>query len=515
MPAWLENAVFYEIYPQSFYDSNDDGIGDIEGIIEKLPYIKDLGANALWINPCFDSPFMDAGYDVRNYKLVAPRYGTNDDLIRLFHEAHAASIRVLLDLVPGHTSYEHEWFKASAKAAPNEYTNRYIWTDSAWNAPQPYRFVNGMAERDGNFMINFFSSQPALNYGFHEITEPWQLPVTHPDCLATTESMKDVIAFWLDRGCDGFRVDMADSLVKNDDEKIATAGIWRDVRRMLDEKYPEAALVSEWSCPERALKCGFHADFYLDHTGKGYHSLFRKKDRETGMNESFFSREGKGDAAQFASEYSKDYNATKDDGYISFITGNHDTPRLRAFMEPDELKIAYAFLLTMPGVPFLYYGDEIGMRFINGLVSKEGGYSRTGTRTPMQWDRSANMGFSRAKTDELYLPTDAAPDAPDAESEAADPESLLNTVKDLIRLRKSESDLKGNGDFEFLYAKKKKYPLIYRRGGLVMIVNPSGMAAEAPVAVKGSVVFAIGDAPRLDGGRIAAAPLSFVVIRKA
>ena len=283
---------------------------------------------------------------------------------------------------------------------------------------------------------------------------------------------------------------------------------------MLDAKYPEAALVSEWSFPERALKCGFHADFYLDHTGKGYHTLFRKTDRETGLNESFFSREGRGDASQFAAEYSKDYNATKNDGFISFITGNHDTPRLRAFMEPEELKIAYAFLLTMPGVPFLYYGDEIGMRFIKGLVSKEGGYSRTGTRTPMQWDRSSNMGFSRAKTDMLYLPTDTAPDAPDAETNAADPDSLLNTVKELIRLRKSEPDLAGNGDFEFLYVEEKKYPLIYRRGNLVMIVNPSGKEVDAPVTLSGTVICSIGGAPVFEDGKVTAAPGSFAVIRK-
>ena len=111
--AWLKDAVFYEIYPQSFYDTNGDGIGDINGIIEKLGYIKDLGCNALWINPCFDSPFKDAGYDVRDYKKVAPRYGTNEDLVRLFHTAHDMGIRVLLDLVPGHTSEEHEWFRMS------------------------------------------------------------------------------------------------------------------------------------------------------------------------------------------------------------------------------------------------------------------------------------------------------------------------------------------------------------------------------------------------------------------
>ena len=115
-PKWLKNAVFYEIYPQSFSDSNSDGIGDIEGIIRHLDYIKELGCNALWINPCFDSPFMDAGYDIRDYRKVAPRYGTNGDLIRLFNEAHSKGIKVLLDLVPGHTSDQHEWFLESCRS---------------------------------------------------------------------------------------------------------------------------------------------------------------------------------------------------------------------------------------------------------------------------------------------------------------------------------------------------------------------------------------------------------------
>ena len=128
-PAWLKDAVFYEIYPSSFFDSNDDGIGDINGIRQKLPYVKDLGCNALWLNPCYDSPFKDGGYDVRDYKLVAPRYGTNEDLYVLFREAHELGIRVLLDLVPGHTSEEHPWFLESGKAERNAYSDRYVWTD--------------------------------------------------------------------------------------------------------------------------------------------------------------------------------------------------------------------------------------------------------------------------------------------------------------------------------------------------------------------------------------------------
>ena len=137
-PEWLNNAVFYEVYPQSFNDTNGDGIGDIPGITEKLDYIAELGCTALWINPCFDSPFGDAGYDVADYCKVAPRYGTNDDLINLFNEAHKRGMHVLLDLVPGHTSWKHPWFLESMKAERNEYTDRYVWTNSIWEEPTGY-----------------------------------------------------------------------------------------------------------------------------------------------------------------------------------------------------------------------------------------------------------------------------------------------------------------------------------------------------------------------------------------
>jgi len=168
MSKWLKDAIFYEIYPQSFYDSNGDGIGDIQGIIEKLDYVKDLGCNALWLNPCFDSPFRDAGYDVRDYKKVAPRYGSNEDLFRLFDEAHKRDMKVILDLVPGHTSEEHQWFAESKKHLPNnEFKNRYIWTDTwvFWGL-EGLKFVAGESDRDGCYVVNFFKCQPALNYGF-------------------------------------------------------------------------------------------------------------------------------------------------------------------------------------------------------------------------------------------------------------------------------------------------------------------------------------------------------------
>ncbi len=513
MPDWLKKSVFYEVYPQSFYDTNGDGIGDIEGIIEKLDYISGLGCNAVWINPCFDSPFMDAGYDVRNYKLVAPRYGTNDDLCRLFETAHKKGMKIVLDLVPGHTSEEHEWFKKSMLPEKNEYTNRYIWTDSAWTAPMKYRCIGGRSDRDGNYLVNFFSTQPALNYGFNKITESWQLSYTHPDCIATREMLKDVMRFWLDKGCDGFRVDMAYSLVKDDDEdKSATSEIWREVRQMLDKDYPDAAFIAEWSDPLHSLKCGFHADFLLNQDKSGYQSLFRNYNEKTG-DLSFFSKNGKGDITLFTNEYLKKYNGSKDYGYISIITCNHDTERMSWHFDETELKLAYAMIFTMPGLPFLYYGDEIGMAYIEGLVSKEGGYSRTGTRTPMQWNSKKNLGFSDAQPEKLYLPVDKRENAPTVENQSRRKDSLFQTIKDIIKFRKDNESFLADGEFEVLYAESGKYPFVYKRGDFIVGVNPSLCEVYAPVQVtNGNIVFSIGEKADFDSGKIKMAPQSFVII---
>ena len=231
MSKWLDNAVFYEIYPQSFNDTNADGIGDFQGIIEKLDYIKELGCNAIWINPCFLSPFGDAGYDVADYCRVAPRYGTNEDLKRVFEEAHKRDMHVLLDLVPGHTSVEHPWFKESMKADRNEFTDRYVWTNNVWEAPEGMGSLRGISERDGACAINFFSNQPALNYGFYQPDpeKPWQQSFDDEGPQATLAAMEDVMRFWLNMGCDGFRVDMAGSLVKNDQEGKGTIRLWQQV----------------------------------------------------------------------------------------------------------------------------------------------------------------------------------------------------------------------------------------------------------------------------------------------
>ena len=232
-PAWLETAIFYQIYPQSFYDSNGDGIGDLAGIIAKLDYLQSLGVNALWLNPCFESPFQDAGYDVSDYYKVAPRYGTNQDLADLFAAASQLGMRVLLDLVPGHTSVQHPWFRQSARQTPNEFSDWYIWTDSAWKWEAPgYRLISGYAERDGSYMVNFFYSQPALNYGFAapDPAQPWQQGVDAPGPRRVRQELKNIMRFWLEMGASGFRVDMAGSLVKGDPDQREISRLWQEMR---------------------------------------------------------------------------------------------------------------------------------------------------------------------------------------------------------------------------------------------------------------------------------------------
>ena len=511
MPNWLKDAIFYEIYPQSFNDTNADGIGDINGIIEKLDYVKSLGCNALWINPCYESPFKDAGYDVRDYKKVAPRYGTNEDLYRLFEEAHKRDIHVLLDLVPGHTSEEHEWFLESKKAEKNEYSDRYVWTSNWIQGVPGHPYIGGEADRDGCYMLNFFKCQPALNYGFLNRTESWQMAPDDPACLATREALKDVMRFWLDHGCDGFRVDMADSLVKEDDEnKSATGAIWRDIRQMLDSNYPEAAIISEWSNPVQSLKNGFHADFYLDHHGNGYNTLLR--DYETpGGDHSFLKKDGNGDIMRFLNDFLPKYDSTKDDGYISFITCNHDTPRPRRTLEFQELKLSTALFLTLPGVPFIYYGDEIGMRYLD-LPTKEGGYTRTGSRTPMQWNHGKNLGFSDADSKDIYLPVDPSPDAPTVTSQENDPDSLLSTIKALTKIRHEYPDLHADSSFEVVYAEAEEFPFVFKRGNLYVAINPSEKKAGVSVSAKREKIFEIGKTEIKDNSLIME-PQSFVILK--
>ncbi len=472
MPKWLDNAVFYEIYPQSFKDSNADGIGDFAGISEKLEYIKELGCNAIWLNPCFKSPFGDAGYDVSDYYTAAPRYGTNEELRQLFDKAHRMGIHILLDLVPGHTSVEHPWFRESMKAAVNRFTDRYVWTDSVWEEPQGMNCIKGISDRDGCCAVNFFSHQPALNYGFYkpDPNKKWQQPMNGEGPRASLEELKNIMRFWLKMGCDGFRVDMAGSLVKNDEDGKGTIALWQNVREFLDREFPDAAMVSEWGEPDKSLMGGFHMDFLLHFGPSHYNDLFR-------CPEPYFSSGGKGRIKEFIAKYKENYDKTEGKGLICIPSGNHDMDRLARSLSPDQMKIAFAFLLSMAGAPFIYYGDEIGMRYVENITSVEGGYGRTGSRSPMQWDSSVNAGFSAAASEKLYIPIDPDEMRPTVQAQINDENSLYSEVKRLIRIRMAHKALQSKGAIEFIDMGQKQYPLCYIRSRdderILVVINPS------------------------------------------
>jgi maltose alpha-D-glucosyltransferase/alpha-amylase len=501
-PPWAHHAVFYQIYPQTFYDSDGDGIGDLRGIIQKLDYIKSLGVDAVWINPFFESPFCDAGYDISDYYKVAPRYGTNDDAKTLFEEAHKRGLKILFDFVASYTSVESPWFKASTQQQKNKYSNWYIWTDNTWlDPPKQFvgAFIKGYGTRNGQYMQNFYYCEPALNYGF-AVPDPqqnWELPIDHPDVVAMKEEMKNVLRFWMKMGADGFRADMAGALVKSSGaegnqqfyttQEEGTKQFWREIRGILKKDFPEAFIVSEWSYPASALDGCFHADFF--HWFQGYNDLFQKESwrilNEYSEGHSYFDEEGKGDITFFLSKFMEQYERTKGKGYISLPLGNHDNARLGNKRSDDDLEIIYAFGLTMPGVTFLYYGNEIGMRQMpESWPQVEGAYRpRNGARTPMQWTKGKNLGFSTASAEKLYLPVDPAEDAPTVEANENNPGSLLHRTRKLIQLKHTEPALAAYAEFVPLYAKKNTYPFIYARAkdkdAVIVILNPSGKESSA------------------------------------
>jgi maltose alpha-D-glucosyltransferase/alpha-amylase len=473
LPVWLSQAVFYQIYPQSFCDSDGDGIGDISGIVQKLDYLQWLGVNALWLNPCFVSPFRDGGYDVADYYRVAPRYGTNQDLYRLCREAHRRGIRVCLDLVAGHTSIDHPWFKSSCQPRRSKYSDRYIWAPSPPSAEAgvPLSFIRGYSEREGSYVANFFYFQPALNYGFAKPCQSWQQPVDAPGPLETRKELVKIMTYWLGHGVDGFRVDMASSLIKMDPDHTETIKLWQDIGREVRALYPDMALIAEWGNPGESIAAGFDIDFMFHIGVPGYADLI--------LNEKcFFRRHGGGNIQPFLRGYLEQAAKAKGKGLISIPSGNHDIKRPRADGRTlSDLKVIFTFLLTWPGVPFIYYGDEIGMRYLPGMASKENGYGRTGSRTPMQWDDGPNSGFSAADKNQLYLPLDAHRNCPTVEKQAGDPGSLLNHVRHLIALRKRSSALQAEGTLISLPVEDNERHFAYLRQAagerFLIALNPS------------------------------------------
>lgn len=510
-PAWLSDALFYQIYPSSYMDSDGNGIGDLPGITSKLDYIKSLGVNALWLNPIFESGWFDGGYDVIDFYKVDPRFGTNTDLVTLVQEAHKRGIKVCLDLVAGHTSSKSAWFKESSEKDANQrYSDYYIWMndipenekkeielrhqEASPESSTRGRYVEANAPRAKYYEKNFFECQPALNYGFAhpDPKHPWEQSVDAPGPQAVRREIRNIMAFWFDKGVDGFRVDMASSLVKNDPDKKEVSKLWQEMRAWKDKNYPETVLISEWANPEQAIPAGFNIDFMIHFGIKGYPSLFFDRKTPWGKWEQtydncYFDKAGKGSLKEFYTNFSKAYNATKSQGYIALPSANHDyqRPNIGTRNTFDQLKVAMTFFLTMPGVPFIYYGDEIGMKYQMDLPNKEGSNERAGTRTPMQWTKGKNAGFSTSDPSALYFPVDTENGKLTVEAQQNVKGSLLEYTRQLTALRHSTKALDNDGDWKLLNSVAHSYPMVYERTAgserYVVVLNPSGKAANVQI----------------------------------
>ncbi len=482
MRKWLKDAVLYQIYPTSFYDSNGDGVGDLQGITQKLDYVKSLGVDIIWLNPVYKSPFKDGGYDIADYRQIDRRFGTMADFDALIQKANALGLKICMDLVIGHTSWDCDWFQKSAQEEKNQYSDYYIWTDSIFTTYKN-KTISGLYDRNGCFYVNYYACQPALNFGFNDsqfqqvdeesygVGNDWKMHYTDARLEPLRQELYSIVDFWMARGVAGFRVDMANSLVKgctydsDRDEDIAgLIWFWNTFFTHVRSKHPEAFFISEWVYPKNAVgKCGFDIDL-IAHDNAPWNSLFRCEqgtnllpDFETGNN--YFSANAKGTVEQFL-QFQQDVNETiRHRGFFSAPSGSHDEIRLATGKSEAELKTVFAFLLTTKHVPFLYYGDEIGMVH-NFEVSRDGGYIRTGARTPMQWDAGCNRGFSVSQTP--YLPTNALPEC-SVSAQACREDSLLNTVKALIHLRKAHPCLGAGGGFEVVECHEGGYPLRYER----------------------------------------------------
>lgn len=455
---WYHHTSIYQVYPRSFFDSNGDGIGDIPGIIQKLDYIKDMGYEAIWFSPFYASPQRDFGYDISDYKNIAPEYGTLADAEQLIKEVHARGMKVIFDMVMNHTSDEHGWFKESASSKDNPRADWYIWRDKPnnWSSLIGGTGWHYSETRKQYYWASFLPFQPDLNYRNPEVKK----------------AMFDVVRFWLDRGVDGYRLDIFNSIYK--DEKFrSNSAVRREVAKQGWSKDYVRTVKGYVNLPEsiefaKELRkvCDAYGDKILIGEIYGNHDLVKnylgkEKNDGLGLVFNFEMLRFKFNAPYFKKlvhELETDFA----EGYMPvYVFSNHDRrrsmKRLRGNVE--KAKLLYTLQLTARGVPCMYYGEELGMtdgriKYKNGLDPIAQKYkwvarfltdladetlNRDDVRTPMQWDSSANAGFTKSTTSWLPVNTDYQ-ELNVATAQKHD-SSLLNTVRQLLWLRKNSSAL--------------------------------------------------------------------------
>lgn len=441
---WWQNAVFYEIYPRSFADSNNDGVGDLNGITSKLDYLKGLGIDAIWISPCFPSPQVDFGYDVSDYENIDPMYGTLADFDRLASESKKRGIHIILDFVVNHTSDQHPWFLDSKSSRSSEHRDWYIWRDGKGPGQPPNNWISlfgGSAWKfdpttSQYYYHMFYAAQPDLN---------WRNP-------AVKDAMFGVEAWWYKRGVSGFRLDAVDTIFEdpnlhdnpilpgknaygdsNEENKYnqklpGIHDVLRGLRKVADEY--DAVLIGETQTADIAELNRYY--------GEGNDEVQLPMDF-------LFARVDKLSPADFRKQIAAVNSAR---GWPTFVISNHDIvrsyDRYGDGQHNDQIaKLMAGLYLTLRGTPILYYGEEIGMKTtpptrkeevkdpigITGWPREKG---RDGERTPMQWDESENAGFSQAKP---WLPVPPTYKTHNVADEAKDPDSVLSFYRAVLKLR--------------------------------------------------------------------------------
>jgi len=502
--TWWQKGIVYQIYPRSYQDSNGDGVGDLRGIIQRLDYVKSLNVNAIWLSPIYPSPMHDFGYDVADYVGIHPVFGTMDDFDRLLEAVHARGMKLILDLVPNHTSDEHPWFIESRSSRNNPKRDWYIWRDPKPDGSPPNNWLSAFGgpawtldeHTDQYYLHQFVKQQPELNF-------------RNPAVLA---AMLDVMRFWLDKGINGFRVDVITKMIK--DKKLRdnppnpdwdgvkpsrrlkptyssnqpeVHDIVRQMRALIDA-YDDRVMIGETYSPAEML------DYYgqdLDECHLPFNFQLISAPWE----------------AQAVRQLVDSYEASLPQrAWPNWVLGNHDQPRVASRVGEGQARIATMLLLTLRGTPTVYYGEEIGMEnvpippeFIQDPpavnqpeIAEQVG--RDPERTPMQWDDSPQAGFT-AEGSLPWLPLADDYALRNVARQEADPTSMLSFFRALTALRRAEAALTA-GDYasidvgtEDIFAYTRTAPeadrflIVLNFGERICTLDLAEVAAKATIAL--------------------------------
>jgi maltose alpha-D-glucosyltransferase/alpha-amylase len=523
-PLWFKRAMFYEVLIRGFYDSDDNGTGDLRGLLGKLDYLQWLGIDCLWLLPFYQSPLRDGGYDISDFATVLPEYGTVDDLAALIEAAHARGMRVIADLVMNHTSDRHEWFQQSRQPG-SEKRDWYVWSDDN----ERYRdariiFIDAEVSNwtwdpvaEQYYWHRFFSHQPDLNYDNPEVQE----------------AMLDVVRFWLDVGLDGYRMDAVPYLFEregtNCENLPETHEFLRRVRKVVDDEFPNRVLLAE---------ANQWPDDVVDYFGDGdechmaFHfpvmpRMFMAVRREEAMpiieileatppipnncQWGIFLRNHDELTLEMVTDEERDYMYTEYASDPRMVSNVGIRRRLAPLLDNNRsvIELFHALLFSLPGSPVMYYGDEIGMGDNIYLGDRDG------VRTPMHWSIDRNAGFSRAEFAELYLPPIMdqvySYQALNVEAQQRNASSLLHWVRDLIHVRKRHPVF-GLGTIEALRPANARVLAFLRADGddtILVVANLAGnaqyveldlsrFAGRYPIELLGGTYFPqIGELPYL------------------